>query len=235
MDSEIARYITREIERQMNQILSGVAGNASELNEDVQQLYPSMPTITQRPVMHPYGISSTCPDGMISVIGKQGEHFGNRIVLGHRAKDRPHQNQGEITVYSRDGFFSRVWNDHTDTGSDGSFHTIHDSQHTTCGKDSSYFMKAQDDHIELGKEGDYKIRIFDDRIELGKGGTFEPMVMGETARIFLQTLVNLIIGHVHPDPDDGDTGPPTNAADFDTLRSENIDNSKILCKDGGRF
>lgn len=87
----------------MNVILTGVAGNASAQYEDVGQLFPSMPSITQRPVMHPYGMSSAAPDGTLQVVGQQGEHKGNRIVLGHRDADKPAVKQGEVVLYDANG------------------------------------------------------------------------------------------------------------------------------------
>lgn len=103
INAELTRYIRKEIERQMNVILSGVAGNATEQTEDVQQLFPSMPTITQRPVMHPFGLSSAAPDNTLSVVAKQGEHIGNRIVLGHRDKNKPSTAKGEVVLYDQFG------------------------------------------------------------------------------------------------------------------------------------
>lgn len=103
IDSETARYIRLEIEKQMNVILSGVAGNASEQYEDIQQLFPSMATITQRPVMHPFGVSSSAPDGTLQVVAKQGEHVGNRIILGHRDKNKPSCAPGEVVLYDANG------------------------------------------------------------------------------------------------------------------------------------
>lgn len=103
MDAEMARYIRREIEKQMNVILSGVAGNASEQYEDVGQLFPAMPVITNRPVMHPFGMSSAAPDGTLQVVGRQGEDKGNRLVLGHRDKNKPSCAKGEAVLYDAFG------------------------------------------------------------------------------------------------------------------------------------
>lgn len=103
MDGEMIRFIRTEIERQMNVILSGVTANASEQYEDVGELFPSMPTITKRPVMHPYGLSSAAPDGTLQVVGKQGEHVGNRMILGHRDKDKPSCAPGETVLYDQFG------------------------------------------------------------------------------------------------------------------------------------
>lgn len=102
-DGDILRFIRQEIARQVNVILSGRSMNGTEQTEDIEEMFPKMPTITERPVMHPYGISSAAPDGIISVVARQGEHFGNRIVLGHRDKDRPACEKGELVLYDASG------------------------------------------------------------------------------------------------------------------------------------
>jgi phage gp45-like len=104
IDSEITAFIRREIRRELNIILSGsVKANTSQ-TEDIDAMFPGMAAITKRPVMHPYGLVSRAPTGTISVVGQQGDHTGNRIVLGHRDKDREElDNEGEVTLYDANG------------------------------------------------------------------------------------------------------------------------------------
>lgn len=99
IDAEVIRFIRQEIDKQMNIVLSGVAGNSDGLTEDIQQLYPSMPTIPERPVMHPFGLMSAAPDGTISVTARQGSYAGNRMVIGHRDGEAPSVVEGETIVY----------------------------------------------------------------------------------------------------------------------------------------
>jgi len=103
INPEILRYIQDEIRRQMNTILTGEAGTNTQEVEDIDNMYHSMPTVKTRPVMHPYGISSRAPKGTASVIGKIGDHVGAKIVLGHRDKNRPTLNEGEVILYDANG------------------------------------------------------------------------------------------------------------------------------------
>lgn len=103
-ESEIRRLIKQEVRQALNIILSGTAANAKNTSEDIQEMFPGMPGITARPVMHPYGFCSLAPDGTISVTAKQGDHIGNRLVLGHRAADRPsYVGSGEAVIYNEFG------------------------------------------------------------------------------------------------------------------------------------
>lgn len=107
-ESEIISAIRREIKQQLNIILSGVSENSTNPDgnsvEDIQNMFPTMMAITKRPVMHPYGFASLAPDGTTQVIARQGDHFGNRIVLGHRDADRPtFLNQGDVILYNEFG------------------------------------------------------------------------------------------------------------------------------------
>lgn len=103
MDSELTRFIRQEIARQLNAILSGQAGKNDQFSETISNLFPGMPDIPSRPVMHPYGLSSRAPQGTLSVIGRMGEHTGNRMVLGHRDKNRPSLSEGEAILYNEFG------------------------------------------------------------------------------------------------------------------------------------
>lgn len=104
LDAETKRFIQQEIKRMANVILSGQAGNNTEQVEDINNLYPGINPISNRPVSHPYGYTSRATPGTIQVNGRQGEHVGNRIVLGHRDKNKPKDLQvGESVIYSNGG------------------------------------------------------------------------------------------------------------------------------------
>lgn len=102
--SDIQRMIRDEVRRQVNVILFGTTGNATGQVEDIQNLFPGMPGITQRPTVHPYGLTSRAPDGTISVVARVGEHAGNRMVIGHRDSKRPSlSTSGEVILYNSYG------------------------------------------------------------------------------------------------------------------------------------
>lgn len=185
-DGEVIRFIRMEITKQLNVILSGKTASATEQSEDIEEMFPGMPTVTQRPVMHPYGFVSKAKTGTLSVVARQGEHIGNRMVLGHRDKDRPTDlEEGETAIYS------------------------------------------------LGK---YTVRSRNGKLELGKDGDYEEMVMGETLRQFLILLIQHIMLHTHQsNVPSAPTSVPLNNIDFQQIQAENLDNEKILSKDGGRF
>lgn len=103
MDGETLRMIREEVRKQVNIILGGQAGNNSQISEDINNLYPGCPTIPLRPVMHPYGLVSRAPTGTIQVTARQGEHTGNRLILGHRDGQRPEVQQGEVQLYNQFG------------------------------------------------------------------------------------------------------------------------------------
>lgn len=100
---DVRRFIQQEIARQVNVILSGQAGANTVSTETIDNLFPGMPGILDRPVMHPYGISSRAPMGTISVTARQGDHAGNRITLGHRDANRPSVEEGEVQLYNEFG------------------------------------------------------------------------------------------------------------------------------------
>lgn len=102
-DSEIRRIIRDEIKQQVNILLFGSAGTNTPTGEDIDSLFPGMPTISNRPIMHPFGISSRAPAGTIQVIGRMGDHAGNRTVLGHRDSKRPAGDVGETFLYDAYG------------------------------------------------------------------------------------------------------------------------------------
>lgn len=99
----LRRLIKQEIRTQMNVLLFGAAGKNDNQTEQIQGMFPGMDGIDSRPVMHPFGISSRAPSGTTSVIGRMGEHFGNRTVLGHRDANRPTTDSGETILYDAYG------------------------------------------------------------------------------------------------------------------------------------
>jgi hypothetical protein len=86
----------------MQVILSGVTDGNTNQTESIGQLYPGMPTIENRPVVHPYGLVSRAPNGTIQCNARQGEHM-NWIVIGHRDSKRPQLAQGEVMLYNELG------------------------------------------------------------------------------------------------------------------------------------
>ena len=105
VDAETRRFIVNEIKRAMNVILSSQTASTRDVEtETIGDLFPGMPSIDNRPVMHPYGLASRAPPGTIGVIGRQGEHFSNRLILGHRDKNRPKDVlEGEVVLYNQFG------------------------------------------------------------------------------------------------------------------------------------
>lgn len=105
-EAELKRWVKQEIARQVAVITSGQSGeNADVQSEDIENLYPGSPTIPKRPLMHPYGFASRAPKGVIQVTAKVGEGPTNRMILGHRAKDRPADiEEGESLIYSEAGY-----------------------------------------------------------------------------------------------------------------------------------
>ena len=101
--SEVRRLIIEEIRKHTNIILSGQAGANTQFVETIDNLFPGMPGNVNRPVMHPYGISSRAPLGTISVTARNGDHPGNRLVLGHRDANRPVVQSGEVQLYNQFG------------------------------------------------------------------------------------------------------------------------------------
>lgn len=109
IQSEILSFICDEIRKQLNIILGGSSANASRYTEDIESMLPGMPTITSRPIMRPWGYASRAPRGTVQVTGRQGDHFGNRIVLGHRAADIPADLAlGETVLYDSTGKAIRI-------------------------------------------------------------------------------------------------------------------------------
>lgn len=184
-ESDIKRAIRDEVRQQLNVILNASAGANDVQNETISSLFPGSPDITNRPVMHPYGIVSRAVRGTISVVAKVGADIHNRMTLGHRDSKRPTDvEEGETIMYS---------------------------------------------------VGDYRVKVSKTKILVGKGQDYEPVLVGETTRQFLISLVQLIVTHTHMGNLGIETPPPLNATAFVELQAENLDNKKILAQDGGRY
>lgn len=152
MESDLLKYIRDEIRKQVHIVLSGEAGTNTVESEDIQNLLPGMATLVQRPVMHPYGFASRAPAKTIQVTARQGEHPANRLVLGHRAADRPQDLEpGECAVYSLGKFTLRMKNDKLELGKDGVFEEM------VMGQTLKEFLVALVDailvHTHLGNLG----------------------------------------------------------------------------------
>lgn len=93
--------------------------------------------------------------------------------------------------------------------------------------------------------GGYRVAVKNGEIFVGKeSGGLEHMVVGETLKAMLISLITAINAHTHefqylpgpgPTPVPGTTDPPMNAADFTQIQTDNLDSDKILAKDGGRY
>lgn len=103
IDAETLRVLRLEIRKQVQIILSGQSGGGDVFNETINNLLPGMDGIPDRPVMHPYGLGSVAPKGTIQVTARQGEHPGNRLILGHRDANIPPVNSGEVILYNQYG------------------------------------------------------------------------------------------------------------------------------------
>lgn len=116
MDHEIMRYVKKEISRQLNILLMAETVGADQFTESIAKLYPGMPTITERPLIQPFGLASKAPNGTQSLVARLGDHPGNRSVIGHRDANKPDVDVGESVVYSMGGY--RVWieNDRVSVG-----------------------------------------------------------------------------------------------------------------------
>jgi hypothetical protein len=173
--------IREEIRKQLFIILGGRSGANTVEAEDITEYLPGAPTMEKRPVMHPYGFASRAPEDTVQVTARYGDQASNRIVLGHRAADRPEGlEQGESAVYSSSG----------------------------------YGLSSRADRVEGGQLDDP-----------------ETLVAGETLLSMLSQLLDLLVQHVHGPPG----SPPINASQFQTLKTNFLQNAKILLKQGGRY
>lgn len=104
IDGETARFIRSEIMKQMDIIVWGMSqGNKDETTEDIGNLFGSQSTMTERQLVEPYGLHSRAPIDTIQCVGKNGEHPGSRVVLGHWDGNRPALSQGCVVLYNQFG------------------------------------------------------------------------------------------------------------------------------------
>ncbi len=108
LDPEVQRYIKNEVARQVNVILSGTTQGNTTTTEDIGDMFPGSPTLPARPIMHPWGFVSRAVKGVRSIIGRQGDHPGAKLVLGHRDPTPPSVEEGESAVYSMAGYVVKV-------------------------------------------------------------------------------------------------------------------------------
>lgn len=102
-EAEIRKIIRDEIRVALQVISSGATSKNTVNDEDIASLFPGLPTLIGRPIMHPFGFVSRAPKGTISVTAQQGDHPGNKMTLGHRYANPPSIAEGESAVYTSDG------------------------------------------------------------------------------------------------------------------------------------
>lgn len=102
-EADLKRFIKQEIRTTLNVLLTAAAGTNDNQTEQVQDLFVGMDGINGVPVMHPFGISSRAPSGTTSIVGRVGDHYGNRLVMGHRDAKRPDSGSGEVVLYDAYG------------------------------------------------------------------------------------------------------------------------------------
>lgn len=104
IDPDVRKFLRDEIRKHLNIILTGQSGANTEEIESINNMFPGMPEIENRPVSHPYGYASRAKKGTTQVNARMGEHVGNRIVIGHRDGGRPKDlAEGESVIYSSGG------------------------------------------------------------------------------------------------------------------------------------
>lgn len=210
MDANLFRNVVQEIKKYANVVLNGQAGETnSTILEDIDQIYPGSPTVTQRPVIHPYGYAARAITGVLSVNLRNGSDPGARYVVGHRDVARPMDlNQGEAAVYSSAFFQLRVANDHitigqsadnTDAGfAANSFIEIDKGNITVMHKSGAMIVITSDGSVTV--TGTSKVSLMGTEIDLG--GSSASAVLGEALLMWLNT-------HTHTTTSPGSpTSPP---------------------------
>ena len=120
IDAEIISYIRSEIKTYVNLVLLGQTGNTTKDSEDIVNMYGGHPTMSKRPVMHPYGFVSRAMPDTLSVTCRAGDHPVSRIIIGHRDADRPDVSlPGEVILYNAYGREIRLNALSIQIGSDG--------------------------------------------------------------------------------------------------------------------
>lgn len=120
-ESEIRGLIREEIQRSMGLLLYALTGEGGLNDTDISALYPGGKVIEDLPTVYPFGIHSNVPRETVALIGRIGEHVGNRIVMGHRDAQRPNieLEEGETVIYSRGGRRIVVRNEEIFIGTEG--------------------------------------------------------------------------------------------------------------------
>lgn len=104
IDSYDLRLIREEIKKQLNIILTGQSLVSDGTKCNVINMFPGMAPIQKVPIAHPYGFCSSALDGTFTITARVGEHFGARLVIGHKDINRPTDlNPGECVIYSSTG------------------------------------------------------------------------------------------------------------------------------------
>jgi phage gp45-like len=215
MDADTVRFVREEIKRQLSAILSGQAGDNSDVEtETIDNLFPGSPSIEKRPVMHPYGFASRAPQGTISVTARQGNDPSNRVVLGHRDSLRSGLPEdlgaGDSVIYASDGktVLARivlVGKVATITNDKGTILLAEDGT-ITASNDNGSVTLAADGSIQGKASGGSGFNVGAGKAAIG--GTSA----GEVVAAFAQAL-NLLATDATP----GFGGPLTNAAQYQLL------------------
>lgn len=111
IDANDMAWIRREVARQVSILMHGETADTNIDDavgtESVDKCPPGAPTVEGRPVMHPFGMVSRAPKGTIAVVARVGEHPGNKMIVGHRDKNRPQLSAaGEVMIY--DAFGNKI-------------------------------------------------------------------------------------------------------------------------------
>lgn len=119
LDPNLRREIQDEIRQTLMVILPALTGSkTTSQTETIDQLYPGMPEIADRPIMHPYGVVSRAPKGTNSIAARIGEHTSNRMIIGHmdNARKDISLNEGEVVLYNEFGQQIRLEQDKINLG-----------------------------------------------------------------------------------------------------------------------
>lgn len=118
LSPELKREIREEIRQFMRIILPALASSNTSQVESINNLYPGMSEIPDRPIMHPYGLVSRAPVNTNSITARVGEHISNRITLGHIDNERKNisLNEGEVVLYNQFGQQIRLENEKINLG-----------------------------------------------------------------------------------------------------------------------
>ncbi len=118
LDPQLRREIRDEIRQSLSVLIPALTSATTNQTETIDQLYPNMPKIQNRPIMHPYGLVSRAPEGTNSIAARIGEHVSNRIIIGHmdNARKDISLNEGEVILYNEHGQQLRLEQDKINLG-----------------------------------------------------------------------------------------------------------------------